>query len=226
MSQRSFYSLAAIVVIFFISYAYIHLDLPTGDESGYLFHGLSQFLSLGWAPLYGEWYRFLNFFIINLVDLYRVNYVITTLAPTFMLLAYLRLRSIPILYQLCALLLALSIWGSPNVVSRSGHLAIAIILLRTIQCEIQNKKSLVGNSINALMFYLVSFLRGDLFIGYLWYLGKISFDFLTKKTSISIRCSTIAMVGILILPLVFRLTPCLILICFSKQTSISLSPHS
>lgn len=107
------------------------MDVQYADEAAYIRFGLDLFekMNRNWGPMYALWYKCLSVFTANTIQLYYLNFVITSIAVAILL--YLFLCRISVHYSMalfvgfCVLISELNISVWPRV----SHFCIIICLI-------------------------------------------------------------------------------------------------
>ena len=107
------------------------VDIQYADEAAYMRFGLNLFgeMRRDWGPMYAVWYKCLSFVTTDTIELYYINYVITSVLVGVLLYVYLLRISV---HSAFALLIAFSILVSDLNVSvwpRISHFCIVLCLI-------------------------------------------------------------------------------------------------
>ena len=144
------------------------IDIRLWDETGYLINGINFFKikpDPGWGPIYSLWYFFLSMFTKNNIDLYYLNYKLTTILPCMMLFLFLyRLKISPAISYYISSAFLFSLMNLP-VWPRISHFCVTVILAGLIL--IMNLKDKDKKLISALFLSLLcTFIRPEFLISF------------------------------------------------------------
>ncbi|ACL24880.1 hypothetical protein Cagg_1992 [Chloroflexus aggregans DSM 9485] len=152
------------------------LEVDTAaDETLYLYSGITQTTPADYGPLYGLWYWLLWWTTPDRIDLYYLNWRMTTLLPVLAFYLICRLNRVtPLVSAVAAWLLLIS---SINVSTwpRVSHLALFIVLLSLSAISLLRSRSRSSLAI-ATGLLAASYVRPELFLSYVAGLGVVLID--------------------------------------------------
>ena len=143
------------------------IDIVGYDESDYLRYGITFFQGgipdPDWAPIYALWYWFLHLFVSDPVDLYYLNYSITTILVALMFFVALRTYAVSrTLALIGASLLLISAANFP-IWPRVCHVSTSIALLSFVLIRIpQTEKNKV--LLSTVVALVSAFIRPECFL--------------------------------------------------------------
>jgi len=162
-----------------------HMDILFGDEAEYMRNGLDLFRIIrnDWGPAYNIWYKFLSFFFSDTISLYYANYIIGGIAVAvllFIALTSLRIHYLTAFYiSFCFFVSSVNI----NTWPRISHFVLLLVLSSIIfisRLTSNAKKSLTF----AILLYICSYARPDLFIAFLIVLSLSLFFMYREKENL------------------------------------------
>jgi hypothetical protein len=144
------------------------MDIQFADESAYLRFGLDLFdkLNRDWGPMYSVWYKCLSFITTDTIQLYYLNYAVTSVAIGILLYIFLLRLSV---HTVFAMLISFSVLISELNISvwpRISHFCIALCLLIMIVITFI-KNNIYKFLVFALLCLISSYARPEFYLSFL-----------------------------------------------------------
>ena len=144
------------------------MDIQFADESAYMRFGLDLFsrLNRDWGPMYCAWYKFLSCFTNDTIQLYYLNYAVTSILIGMLLFVFLLRISV---HPVLALLISFSVLISELNVSvwpRISHFCIVLCLLFLILITFL-RNNIYKFLAFALMCLINSYARPEFYVSFL-----------------------------------------------------------
>ena len=184
------------------------MDIQFADESAYMRFGLDLFdkLNRDWGPMYCIWYKLLSYITTDTIQLYYLNYALTSVLLVLLLYVFLlRMSVAPVL----ALLVSFSVLVSDLNVSvwpRISHFCI-MLLLAFLVVITYFKKATHRLLLFALVCLIISYARPEFYLSFLGTIALLLLALWCHRKQLNGRDYTwlvIAFVVIGILHFIFR----------------------
>jgi hypothetical protein len=144
------------------------LDIPLSDEAFYIYRGLTLSLSdlhmSDWGILYSAWYRLLSWLVSDPVQLFYLNFKITSLLPPVIFYFLLRKNNVkPVSSLLVSWMIMISL-GNLMTIPRVSHIGLIVLMIPFL--FINPRKKLLQSGWILMVFMLIaSYIRPEFMLG-------------------------------------------------------------
>jgi len=184
------------------------MDIQFADEAAYIRFGLDLFdqMNRNWGPLYSIWYKCLSFFSTDTIELYYLNFEITSVLIGVLLYIFLLRLSIKPVF---ALFIAFSVLVSDLNISvwpRISHFCMVLFLLALIAVSYL-RSTVYKCLVFTLLCLLCSYARPEFYLSFVLMCVVTLISILYNRSLLGRRDILIfsgALVGIGILHVIFR----------------------